>query len=139
MEVDDDPNANISDRASTHGIGRYRKSIGKKQSELVREAVDRLIEQESRHRRETVLRETAGIWKERTDLPDFRTLRSEWERGSRRMPWAFLPDTDVLADFSRGAPQAVAFVKAHSSRMILSFVVIAELYAGVKGNTEQTV
>ncbi len=54
------------------------------------------------------------------------------------MARAFLPDTDVLVDFFRGIPQAVAFVKAHSPRMILSSVVIAELYAGVKGNTEQT-
>lgn len=54
------------------------------------------------------------------------------------MTRAFLPDTDVLVDFFRGIPQAVAFVKEHSPRMILSSVVIAELYAGVKGNTEQT-
>ena len=53
---------------------------GKKQSELIREAVDRLIENESRRRRKVVLRQVAGIWKDRTDLPNFETLRSEWER-----------------------------------------------------------
>ncbi len=57
------------------------KAMGKKQSELIREAIDRLIAQASHNHRELVLRETAGIWKERTDLPDFRTIRSEWDRG----------------------------------------------------------
>jgi metal-responsive CopG/Arc/MetJ family transcriptional regulator len=56
------------------------KTSGKKQSELIREAVDRLIDQESHHRREIVLQEAAGIWKDRTDLPDFEAKRSDWDR-----------------------------------------------------------
>jgi len=56
------------------------KILGKKQSELIREAVDRLIEQEGNSRREVVLREAAGIWKDRTDLPDFKKIRTEWDR-----------------------------------------------------------
>ena len=56
------------------------RAMGKKQSELIREAIDRLIAQASHNQRELVLREAAGIWKERTDLPDFRTIRSEWDR-----------------------------------------------------------
>jgi len=56
------------------------KTAGKKQSELIRVAVDRLIEQEGRSRREAVLRKAAGMWKNRKDLPDFRKLRSEWNR-----------------------------------------------------------
>jgi hypothetical protein len=54
--------------------------MGKKKSELIREAVDRLIDKESHGRRELILREAAGIWKDRTDLPDFETLRDEWDR-----------------------------------------------------------
>ncbi len=50
-----------------------------------------------------------------------------------------LPDTDVFVDFFRGHSKAVAFVKAHSSRIILSSIVVAELYAGVKGDTEKAV
>jgi predicted DNA-binding protein len=57
------------------------KSKGKKQSELIREAIDRLIEQASQKRRDTILRETAGIWKNRLDIPDFETTRSGWDRG----------------------------------------------------------
>jgi hypothetical protein len=56
------------------------KTAGKKQSELIREAVDRLIDHSGRGRREAVLREAAGIWKDRTDLPDFKATRTEWDR-----------------------------------------------------------
>jgi len=56
------------------------KAAGKKQSELIREAVDRLIDQEGGSRREAVLREAAGIWKDREDLPDFKATRAEWDR-----------------------------------------------------------
>ena len=48
-----------------------------------------------------------------------------------------LLDTDVLVDFLRGHNKAVAFVKARSARIILSSIVVAELYAGVKGDEEQ--
>jgi len=48
-----------------------------------------------------------------------------------------LLDTDVLVDFFRGHRKAVAFVNAHDHRIILSSIVVAELYAGVKGDAEQ--
>ena len=48
-----------------------------------------------------------------------------------------LVDTDVLVDFFRGSSKAVAFVNANSTRIILSSIVIAELYAGIKGDAEQ--
>ena len=50
----------------------------------------------------------------------------------------FLLDTDVLVDFLRGYSKAVTFVNANSPRVILSSIVVAELYAGVRGDTEQT-
>nr|WP_320014669.1 CopG family transcriptional regulator [uncultured Desulfobacter sp.] len=53
---------------------------GKKQSELIREAIDILIEQESQERRKKILSATAGIWKDRSDIPDFKKMRSEWDR-----------------------------------------------------------
>jgi hypothetical protein len=61
-------------------LAAMAKTAGKKQSEIIREAIDRLIEQEGQCRREAVLREAAGIWKDRKDLPDFRILRMEWDR-----------------------------------------------------------
>ena len=56
---------------------------GVKQSELIRRAIDLYLEQENRARREEVLRRSAGIWKDRTDLPDFRQLRGGKKRGGR--------------------------------------------------------
>jgi len=61
-------------------LAAIAKAVGKKQSELIREAVDSLINQSGHSRREAVLRETAGIWKDRTDLPDFNSTRTEWDR-----------------------------------------------------------
>jgi len=53
------------------------------------------------------------------------------------MASSILLDTDVLVDFLRGHAKAVAFVNADSGRIILSSIVVAELYAGVKGDAEQ--
>jgi hypothetical protein len=53
------------------------------------------------------------------------------------MARSILLDTDVLIDFFRGFSKAVAFVNTNSSRIILSSIVVAELYAGVKGDAEQ--
>ena len=55
------------------------------------------------------------------------------------MEGSLLLDTDVLVDFFRGYSKAVTFVNANSSRIILSSIVVAELYAGVKGESELTV
>ena len=43
-----------------------------------------------------------------------------------------LLDTDVLVDFLRGRPEAVALVKAEADRICISTIVAAELYAGAK-------
>lgn len=48
-----------------------------------------------------------------------------------------LPDTDILIDFLRGNKKAEAFINTHNARIILSSIVVAELYAGVKGDSEQ--
>lgn len=48
-----------------------------------------------------------------------------------------LLDTDVLIDFFRGYRKALTLIEAHSTRMVLSSIVVAELYAGVKGESEQ--
>ena len=55
------------------------------------------------------------------------------------MAGSFLLDTDVLIDFFRGHSKALAFINAHSAQIILSSIVVAELYAGVKGDAEQDV
>lgn len=61
-------------------LSAISKTLGKKQSELIREAIDRYIDQASDKWRKSVLQEAAGIWKDRTDLPDFTKIRIEWDR-----------------------------------------------------------
>jgi predicted nucleic acid-binding protein len=54
------------------------------------------------------------------------------------LPNSILPDTDVLVDFFRGDQKAVAFIETYASRIILSSIVVAELFAGAKGDSEQS-
>jgi hypothetical protein len=60
------------------------RKTGKKQSELIRQAVDSLIVQTSQARARTMLDRAAGMWKERRDLPDFAAVRRTLDRGSAR-------------------------------------------------------
>ncbi len=52
------------------------------------------------------------------------------------MDGPILPDTDVLVDFFRGYDKAVRFIESNADRIILSSIVVAELYAGVGGDAE---
>ena len=61
-------------------LAAIAEKSGKKQSELIREAIDCFIAQVSGSRRKMVLQEAAGIWKNRKDLPDFKATRAEWDR-----------------------------------------------------------
>ncbi len=63
-------------------LAAIAKTMGKKQSELIREAIDRLIDHSGRIRREAVLRKAAGIWRDRKDLPYFQSMRADWDRTS---------------------------------------------------------
>lgn len=61
-------------------IAEIASRSGRRQSEVIREALDRFLEQTGRDRRKAVLREAAGIWRNRSDLPDLTALRREWDR-----------------------------------------------------------
>jgi hypothetical protein len=69
----------LTDKQRTQ-LAIIAKNSGKKQSEVIREAIDLLIEQTGQSRKRMALKEAAGIWKNRKDLPDFRVMRSEWDR-----------------------------------------------------------
>ncbi len=56
------------------------KSTGKKRSELIREAIDRFLDDTLESRRKAGLRKAAGLWKDRHDLPDFAGARRSWNR-----------------------------------------------------------
>ena len=51
---------------------------GRKQSELIRDALDSYIANASEHSRESILLRAAGMWRDRDDLPD--KPRGEWDR-----------------------------------------------------------
>ena len=48
----------------------------------------------------------------------------------------FLVDTDIFVDFLRGHDKAVAFVQDCADRIVVSSIVLAELYAGARGEEE---
>lgn len=52
------------------------------------------------------------------------------------METPILLDTDIMVDFLRGHSEAIALVRTHSARIILPAIVVAELYAGAKGDEE---
>ena len=62
------------------GLAALSQATGRKQSDLMREAVDRLIEQFSEQRKRMVLDRAAGLWAKRRDLPNLRQLRPQWDR-----------------------------------------------------------
>ena len=70
-----------AERVALRAIARQ---TGKKQSELIRQAIDRLIEGFQPGERQARLQMARGMWQERADLPDFQTLRRELDRLSGR-------------------------------------------------------
>ena len=62
------------------GLAAIARDEGKRQSDLIRESGDRFIEQAGRSRREAILNEAAGIWRNRSDLPDCEAMRAGWDR-----------------------------------------------------------
>jgi metal-responsive CopG/Arc/MetJ family transcriptional regulator len=53
---------------------------GRSQSELIREAIDRFLAETRPQSQRAALMAAAGLWRDRTDLPDLADLRAEWER-----------------------------------------------------------
>jgi hypothetical protein len=53
---------------------------GKSQSELIREAIDAMIDRPALDDRRAFLASGRGMWAGRRDLPDFGALRGEFDR-----------------------------------------------------------
>jgi len=62
------------------GLDALAKATGKKQSEIIREALDEFLDFRVGGRREDILNEAAGMWKSRRDLPNFAAARRSWDR-----------------------------------------------------------
>jgi hypothetical protein len=56
------------------------RQTGKKQSELIRRAIDDFIDRYQPRDRLAIMEQAWGIWKDRDDLPDFQALRREFDR-----------------------------------------------------------
>jgi hypothetical protein len=54
--------------------------LGKSQSILIREAVDCLIAKFSKGRRESIIDNVAGMWKDRDNDYNIDKIRKEWDR-----------------------------------------------------------
>ncbi len=66
-----------NERASLKNIS---SETGRSQSDLIREAVDTFIKKISKKNNSEKRQEAFGIWKEKTDIPDLRELRNEFDR-----------------------------------------------------------
>jgi len=53
---------------------------GKKQSELIRAAIDNLIAATQQNDRKSRFKSARGIWKDRDDLINLEDIRKEWDR-----------------------------------------------------------
>ena len=60
------------------------EETGHSQSELIREAVDQLIEMKFKREKDRLeaLHAAKGLWHDRKDLPDFSKIRKEWDERS---------------------------------------------------------
>ena len=56
------------------------RRLGQSQSEVIRAAVDRYLEQHQSKNRLEMLRQARGLWRNRCELPDFRAIRRELDR-----------------------------------------------------------
>jgi hypothetical protein len=65
------------ERAALRNIAR---ETGKKQSELIRRAIDDFIDRFQPRERLALLSQARGMWQGRDDLPDFQALRREFDR-----------------------------------------------------------
>lgn len=67
-------------------LGSLAERTGRSKSDLIREAIDDYLLRQSPQSRLQRLRAARGLWRERTDLPDFTALRREMDRTGEPSP-----------------------------------------------------
>ncbi|MBD3345008.1 MAG: ribbon-helix-helix protein, CopG family [Chitinivibrionales bacterium] len=66
------------------GLESVALAKGVSQSDLVRQAIDDLLARAGEIDKSRILDEIAGVWAQRTDVPDIRDLRTGWHTRSSR-------------------------------------------------------
>ena len=61
-------------------LGELAERSGRSQSQLIREAIDVYLADQTVQSKTEILEAAAGLWRSRTDLPNFEELRSSWDR-----------------------------------------------------------
>lgn len=61
-------------------LGSISEETGRTQSDLIREAVDRFVDDFRNDHRSKWLEKGFGLWSGREDVPDVAALRREWDR-----------------------------------------------------------
>ncbi len=62
------------------GINRLASSSGRKNSEVIRQAIDEFLQHQDPRDKLSRLRAGRGLWRDRKDLPDIQKIRSEFDR-----------------------------------------------------------
>lgn len=64
------------------GLNLLSEETGKSQSELIREAIDLLIQQKLAEKlnKKLAMKNAKGLWADRSDLPNFQELRKEFDK-----------------------------------------------------------
>ena len=65
--------------AQNKALETVARQTGKTREEVIQDAIERLLEQDQTRRRHC-MNQGFGIWKDRTDLPDFDAMRAECDR-----------------------------------------------------------
>jgi Arc/MetJ-type ribon-helix-helix transcriptional regulator len=66
--------------AVNEAIKKIMALTGQNQSEVIREAVVFYAEAYAQKNSQAAIKKAAGMWKHRTDLPDFRAIRESLDR-----------------------------------------------------------
>lgn len=67
-------------RTEKEGLEDLSRRTGRSQADLIRQAIDTMLDAPDVALRRELLRGALGIWAERRDLPDFGALRRELDR-----------------------------------------------------------
>ena len=67
--------------AERQGLQVLAQQSGRSQSHLIREAIDSFLARHQPQSRLSNLQQARGLWRQRTDLPDWTLLRQELDRG----------------------------------------------------------